>query len=51
MREAVTGKDSLGSLVPLGWGVSQLSGAMLGLIPEEANLPPGLQAWGAEPTE
>lgn len=33
MREAVTGKDRLDSLVPLGWGISQLSGAILGLIP------------------
>lgn len=33
VREAVTGKDSVDSLVPLGWGISQLSGAILGLIP------------------
>lgn len=35
VRETVTGKDSLDSLLPLAWAISQLSGAILGLIPRD----------------
>lgn len=49
VRGAVTGKDSLDSLVPRGWGISQPSGAIRDWSPEQMSLSPGLQGCGTEP--